>query len=863
MTVKSFGTGVSGYINPEGRNYETNVVMAGKYVLDVEQNLAQDIAGVRKVAPGVPSGWLCPDFLSTDSPTQALFTSSPAANTILFPALTAVVNGWTLQVTNTGVVTDNQVVLPVPPTSVGGKRYDLVVLEVWRRVLTATGTSTATAGKSAGGRIWREGNVKVANGDDAALNYADDILNPTVAQETSKRVQIQYRLRVIGGVDITSYPRVMNDPTLVANSVPASAGAPDGVATVFTYTLLSSPGGSPGDPGLWRAGDGDPTNTLGTVDGYVYSIPLMVVSRRNTQAFDRNTNHNGGSGRPDSRTATAIVPADLVDLRTGVSPSGWNYQELGEKNFSFLLDNTLRSEVGATSIGGGVQGATLLTAVEVGLTNSNGGNGTTTGDTPGADFIGQFDGVRSRFSDRPVMETCWVKIAPPGAWDSYGTVVINPTSLPVYRHPAISWSSFVPAGTIILDVLDAFTSNHTAGGQDEHLTYGVTGLGANPAGAITLTFTAFVGNTNADMFVKLVVLYPPGQGLTQTPSSFYPPTFNNPVALPADYNTMLTAGSGYVDAAHRELTVEYQTTNVTETLSYPYQTVIPYELYPEPLWGGLGTGMVIPEKMDTLVSCTVNGVARADAVIGQSPYHLMFTGMPVVSGGQTVVVTYKARRPIQQTGAQLTMYYEAAAPQTVRTAVLGTTLTLDIKWVSPHLYCMSGGTGSDTESYPYPCQTAQTGGVYPGSAGSYSGDHLMRTSIVSAGGFSASSGFCRVPAMIPLACTPSGLVMTRVTGDVDVEGRSYFKAVTGYQPGIFGPPLAHATPHRVVVPAIAELTADSNLGSKGQLFLVTFQRWAVADSASSVAFDTTLSQNQSSVSVYRLKGNLLNNRQGV
>jgi hypothetical protein len=863
MTVKSFGAGVSGYLDPEGRNYELNVVMAGKYVLDVEQNLGQEIAAVRKAPPGTPSGWWCNDFLATDSSTQAIYTSCPGNNQVQFPALSAFVNGWTIPVSYTGVSTGaNLVDLGAPPTGLGEKRWDLVVLEAWRRVLTASGTSTGTAGKSGGGRIWRNGNVKVPAADDATLNYVDDILNGLVAQETSKRVQVQYRLRVIQGVNLASYPFGINDPTVVANSVPATAGAPDGVASSYGYVVQSTVG----DPGLYRAGNGDPTNALGTADGYMYAIPLMAVARRNTQAFDRNTNHNGGSGRPDGNSATGIVATDLLDLRTGVSPTGWNYQEIGEKNFQFLLDNTLKSEYGNTLIGGGVQGSTVLTAVEIGVSNANGGDGVITGDTPGADFIGQFDGVRRFFSDRPVMETCWVRLTPadaagsPASWPASGafTVSLNPATLHVYRHPAIGWTSYVPTGTVILDVMDAYWDPH---GIDLRMPaiMGVSGTGALPATNITLTTINTGGYTDSDLMVKVLVSYPAGQGLVRTPGTTYTPVWNNPGSLPGDYGSLF---GGTVDAPHRELLVGYQTTTITETFKYDVWAVYPSEF-----------SEISAEASVTLYeriagsgwSVTVNGDPRLDVEL-TSPYTLKFP-YPGLDTGDDVVVTYQAVRPIQQTGAQLTCYHTAATPQTIKSGILGTSKNFMVRWVSPHVYCLTGGTGSDQEAYPYPLQTAQTGGVYPNSSGfslgTYVGDHLLRASRVDLDGFGASTGFAKLPAYIPLAATPSGLTMTRVSGDVDLEGRTYFKSVTGsYQPSSFGPGLAYQTAHRVVVPAVVELTSDSTLGAKGQLLLLTFQRWCPADIRNSIEFNSLLTQNYSSTSVYRLKGNLLNNRTG-
>ena len=266
MTSKNYGP-LTGYLDPSGRNFETVVFQAGKPVLSQELNLEQDISELRPTA----SGWLSPDFLGAAAGNlSAIFTTGLAGNIIQFPNLEAAVNGWALDVANTGANGWNELTLAAPPIAAGTQRQDIVVLEVWRRLLSA---APAATGKSPTGLIWRDGNVKIAAVDDLLLNYPDDILDAMVASESTKRVQIQYRLRVISGVDLFAYPYALNDPTIVAFSVPVTAPFPDGVATAFAY-VNQSPNR---DGGLWRAGDGNPANALGTVDGYMYADRKSVV----------------------------------------------------------------------------------------------------------------------------------------------------------------------------------------------------------------------------------------------------------------------------------------------------------------------------------------------------------------------------------------------------------------------------------------------------------------------------------------------------------------------------------------------------------------------------------------------------------
>ncbi len=219
MATKNLGAGVSGYLDPEGRNFETTVYQSGKPVLDKELNLAQDTEQdleLRTRRRTAPSGWIADDFLSTSDMTSGIFTASATANELKIPQdLRAHINGWLLRVGNTASNTVNRLSLGAGPIGAGTNRTDIVVLEVWRRLLSA---SPSTTGKSGSGRIWWNGNVKIDPADDLTLNYADDILDGAVGSETTKRVQIQYRLRVITGVDIFAYPWGIDDPVVVANS---------------------------------------------------------------------------------------------------------------------------------------------------------------------------------------------------------------------------------------------------------------------------------------------------------------------------------------------------------------------------------------------------------------------------------------------------------------------------------------------------------------------------------------------------------------------------------------------------------------------------------------------------------------------
>lgn len=874
MAVKNYGAGTSGYLDPEGRAWETTVFQAGKPILDKELQLVQDTeqnSALQLQRRSCPSGWVSDQFLNSSLP--GVFNGMvTTANTVTIPSLTSYVNGWMVNVSYTGNNTGiNQLDLGAGPAGAGAKRTDLVVLEVWRRLI---GASPATAGKSAAGRIWRNGNVKVPSADDLTLNYADDILDGLVGSETTKRTQIQYRLRVITGVDLYTYQWGINDPIVVANSVPAAAASPDGVATVHAYANQSANG----DSGLWRAGNGDPSNTLGTVDGYMYAVPLCAVFRRNTTAFNRNTNHNGGvahpgpSDRPDGFFSNIIEARDVLDLRSGVAPTGWNLSEVLQKNLNFLFDNVNQTEIGTTLIGGGVNGHTIIWADEIGVSNANGGDGVTTGDTPGAEFIGEFDAVRRTFSDRVIYETVVLKYVPADGsgggpnWAEGDEIAIDPSALPIWPYSAFNWAAHAPSNISIVEITrvalvaevpgdDTWDSTTTA---TPNLVWTAFDLGEVPQGSVTLRLDAFSFTTCASaLYVTVVIAYPAGVGLTKTPTTIFADNataqtvqgvfINNPGQLPAGAPVLYSAlNTPTFTPANREVSLTY--TTVSHTFTF----------YPSSIFMNV---LTLPERaVNGTVSVTVNAAPYGGSVtLSSDGYNVTLGG---VTPGDTIVVTYQSIRPLPQNDEQLTVYYEARLPQTVREALLGTSRPVIPRFTSDNLYCLTAGSGTDGLAFPFPFQYVQVGGVYPGSGGSFAGDHELDGSLrVSIPAVFMDTGFMQLSTHLPVVPLPEDFVLGRAPGDVDIEGRSYFKQVTSsYKPFAVAPTLSDPKKHKNLLGMICELPADSVLGFKGQLVLVVLSRWASFDDANSILFNSVLASNTTTASIYRLKGNLLSNR---
>jgi hypothetical protein len=613
---------------------------------------------------------------------------------------------------------------------------------------------------------------------------------------------------------------------------------------------------------------------LGTVDGFMYAIPVLAVFRRNTSGFAKNTNQNGGvaspgpSDRPDGLFYDIIVERDVADLRMGTSYRGWNYSEVLEKNFTCLLDNSLRTEWFLNSIGGGTAGHTIVNADEIGTLP---GNNVDTGDTPGATFIGQFDYTRRFFSDRAVYEILTHKVSPgdpsvsTGTWQAGTTVTINPTSIAQYPFAPINFASRAPALARILDVVGAriygtsgiqagldvaFTQTNSVNTQPFPI-QSLQNLGV--AGAITLTMGTppVVGMTTEPLFIDLLVAYPDGSGLTKTPTGDYAASsfvVNNPgslpVGAPVSFSAMQTQAFDY---AHRETQIQYKTSQLTYTFSADSTFSI--------------TQYTLPERAFSIVAVRINGVPLGGAGATVDSAGRVITLFGATNPGDLVAVDYLALRPMPQSGVQMTIYYEARAPQTIRAALLGTSANLIPRWISPYLYVLTSGSGSPGVTFPFPYAYVQTGGVLrPGST--WPGEHALdgMTDIFLAD-FNASTGYLRVPTLIPYTPDPDQVNLQRINGDIDIEDRTLFSSVptNQYIPSAFGSPLSDARTHKVVLPTIMETSADSTFGRKGTLIQVLFTRWADFDAENSIRFDTALN-NRTTASLFRVNGNLLNTR---
>lgn len=334
--AENWGPGVSRTLSAFARQFNGVVWQADKPPLDSELNLMSQIEWENLsnlVRSQVHSGFLLDptrarEDYGTDPLYNNLFTvGNPATvngNEEDFPVLTALVNGWVIPVAGTEDVggVRNQIRLYPPPTS--DSRTDFVFLEVWQTLIAP---NPSTANKPNASEIWKYGNVEFGG-----TNVPDDLEDPSIGFETTERVQLQYRIRVVGSgsglgssVDLATYPDGLTDPQVLGQGTAAS---PVGG---FTFTNMRD---ELGDPSLWRAGDGNPANALGTIDGYVYAIPMCGVFRRNSSAFTATAT----AGNPNQNGATERTPSasSLPDPRDGAVT---------------LLQATLTSNITATQTG--------------------------------------------------------------------------------------------------------------------------------------------------------------------------------------------------------------------------------------------------------------------------------------------------------------------------------------------------------------------------------------------------------------------------------------------------------------------------------------------------------------------------------
>ena len=427
----------------------------------------------------------------------------------------------------------------------GGTTGNLITLARVEAVVGSIVLSGATLlgganrpNKPSQGTVYRHGNV----GSPLGVALPDELVDPVINAETAQRVQVQYRIRIFsdiapvgvnpktqpdgfsnGGVlaqgaqtaPVVTYPFVKADNTSISGSSDATQ-----------YGLL--------DNGLYVAGDGSQASAfaLGTVDGFVYAIPVGFVFRRNnatlTGGFSPASNVNGGlpfahaagfpnsnlnasgpypiaatkSDRPDGLFADIIAATDILDLRRHVTPPGYDFGSELKYQIQSLLDKKTAtwqvdgSDWASVGNGSGDQSTYPILCDEVGREMAQGGVPPSSGDTFRGTTIRNYDHIARRFASQSVVERVVFEVLPVGPYPTGISVVkappslatwcegdevtvtfngltgLNPTTLQNWLTPAVgvaNVSGYWPAGTRVTDVLSVFHDDgHNVTPIDQH-----------------------------------------------------------------------------------------------------------------------------------------------------------------------------------------------------------------------------------------------------------------------------------------------------------------------------------------------------------------------------------------------------------
>ncbi len=296
----TFREAVRGKFNPRAAVAALNVG-SDAYVTERELNEAQwirreELANI--VREITCSGVLVTATAADRQPFGTVNLDVDHPNSISLLPFSTVVNGHLVN----HVTTDDAgadlpamyVRLPNPPVS--GVRHDLVYVEYWLEQLKEHDTLPMYGCT-----------------DNGTSGYV--ILDERVGAETTRPVQLQWRVAVYEDYDNVCAVNGLVD----ADEQPITGIIPRIGLTrpLRTYSYARVPG----DTGLFRAGTGDPLDTaVNTVDGWVWAMPLLLVTRLNNSGYDETANPTGGvdyvdestdCDRPDGKYANVVYP-DMI-----------------------------------------------------------------------------------------------------------------------------------------------------------------------------------------------------------------------------------------------------------------------------------------------------------------------------------------------------------------------------------------------------------------------------------------------------------------------------------------------------------------------------------------------------------------------
>ena len=132
--AENFGPAVSFVNNALGYNYDTVVFQKGKPPLDSEVNLVQQLQNIlnQRQLKQLASGWFnVRPYYTSPLLSNSFYTQNPTA---ALPEY-ALVNGYIIDVTNTGTQVPNANIVNLGAAPAQGNVVNGVYLEVWRALL--------------------------------------------------------------------------------------------------------------------------------------------------------------------------------------------------------------------------------------------------------------------------------------------------------------------------------------------------------------------------------------------------------------------------------------------------------------------------------------------------------------------------------------------------------------------------------------------------------------------------------------------------------------------------------------------------------------------------------------------------------
>ena len=514
--------GASRTLDPTNLSLLEVVGLHDRKLSDADVNLIQSLQDFKRgnlLANQVSSGALTynPFKFSARGP-------SPQPLSFQIPAYNVLFNGQVVTIGGNAApnLSSNNVVVPTPSfwtpgSSSASCAVYIVFLELWYQRVTVT-----DQGSSVGYYVDASGNLYYyPNGCVNASPFTmivNDATDPFEGIKTTERSQIQWALRVQAvdpGYDFTKYNFGLDPGATSAQTVYAQAGQPS--LSSYSYTNMGSING---DTALWRAGDGNYLNYLGTLDGYSYAMPVAVVFQRNLGVYSFNSNplgsasatvNNSGvlssaaTGRPDGKFADVIYPEDVVDTRSTISLPGFDHAQMIKEGFVDLISGQTRTAIGRGITPGGQPlqtGSMIDYAVAMSPTA-----------VTNIDTIGSFDGYRNGFSAAD--------------YTSYTTqaVTVNQKSVGTNGARWAQGDAFVislPAASVAtieyIQVQGLVTSSVNATNTPVLFLSGqisVTGLGTK---TVTVTIAKNLANTTYDpgsnpIYCTLGVEYPASGGI--------------------------------------------------------------------------------------------------------------------------------------------------------------------------------------------------------------------------------------------------------------------------------------------------------------------------------------------------------------